>query len=420
MDLAWLSLLALLIVVAISCTSRVNPGVAAIILAWLITWWFAPQFDVKLDDKILWAAFPSELFLTLLGVSLLFAQAEVNGTLHRVASGAEKLFGRRVALLPIFFFLLALTLGTVGPGNIAVAGLIAPVAMATAARTGISPLVMAVMVGHGAIGSSVSPFTAAGIVANQKLAEIGLEHVEWRIFAWNAGANALAAAGGYLVLGGRRLWHSREETIPAQGPADPDVSPMQSRHWLTTLVIGIMVAAVLVLRVQVGIAAFAGAAVLSLFGAADEREAFKKIPWSVIVMVCGVSVLTSLLAKTGGNERFAALIGTVSTPRSIAAIVAFVTGIVSIYSSTTGVVLPAFLPMVKDIAAAEQGSNPLGLALAVLVGGNLVDMSPLSTIGALCLAATRIDSDRRALFNQLMFWGFSMAVAGAVISWICF
>ena len=34
MDLAWLSLVALAVVVAISCTSRANPGVVAIVLAW--------------------------------------------------------------------------------------------------------------------------------------------------------------------------------------------------------------------------------------------------------------------------------------------------------------------------------------------------------------------------------------------------
>src|SRR5260221_14755985 len=123
MDLAWLTLLTLLVVVAISCTSRVNPGVAAVVLAWLIARWLAPRFGATIDEKTLWAGFPAELFLTLLGVSLLFAQAETNGTLHRVSSTAEQLCGGHTALLPFFFFGLALTLGTVGPGNIAVAGL---------------------------------------------------------------------------------------------------------------------------------------------------------------------------------------------------------------------------------------------------------------------------------------------------------
>src|SRR5262245_9210763 len=114
MDLAWLSLLALLAVIAMSCTSRVNPGVVAIVLAWAIAA-LSP-----LSIKSLWGAFPGELFLTLLGVSLLFSQAEVNGTLIRVADAAQRLAGGNRGLIPIMFFVLALGLGTVGPGNIAV------------------------------------------------------------------------------------------------------------------------------------------------------------------------------------------------------------------------------------------------------------------------------------------------------------
>ena len=48
------------------------------------------------------------------------------------------------------------------------------------------------------------------------------------------------------------------------------------------------------------------------------------------------------------------------------------------------------------------------------VGGHLVDVSPLSTIGALCLAGAA-DAESRALFNKLLAWGLSMAVVGAVL-----
>lgn len=418
MDLAWLTLLALLVVVGISCTSRLNPGVAAIALAWLIVRWATPHFGSSLNEKALWSGFPAELFLTLLGVSWLFAQAEGNGTLRQAATAIEGLCHGRRGMLPILFFIIALNLGSFGPGNIAVAGLIAPMAMAAAKRTGISPLLMAVMVGHGAIGSTVSPFTAAGVVANQKLVEIGLSDVAWKVFAWNAAANCLAAAGGFTLLGGWRLWRKSTATVTA---IDSQLSVrFEGRHWLTMGVIGLMIAAVVILKTQIGMTAFMCAAVLSLLRAADEGETLRRIPWSVLVMVCGVSVLTSLLEKTGGNERFAQLIAKVSSPATLPAFVAFVTGIVSIYSSTTGVVLPVFLPLVKDIAASHSLSNPLGLALAVLVGGNLVDMSPLSTIGAICLAASPVDCDRRLLFNQLLAWGFAMAVVGALVSWVCF
>ncbi|QDU28653.1 hypothetical protein ETAA8_37560 [Anatilimnocola aggregata] len=431
MDLAWLSLLALIAVVIISCTSRVNPGLVAIALAWGIVLYAGTQTGNKLDIKTLIGGFPAELFLTLLGVTLLFTQAEVNGTLARVAAGAQQLCRGNRGLIPVMFFLFAAALGTVGPGNIAVAGLIAPVAMAAAVRMNISPLLMAMMVGHGAIASTVSPLTAAGIVASGILQEMGLSGHQWEVFAYNAGANALAALLGFSLCGGWQLLFSR--TAPMyEKAAGYDVTAklvndnaaadrhLQLAHWITLTVITGLVVGVIGFQVHIGLGAFAGAVILSVFQLADEKEAFQKVPWSVIVMVCGVSMLTALLDKTGGTQRFAGIINHVSTPGTATAILAFTTGLVSVYSSTTGVVLPAFLPMVKELAAVQTGSDPLALASSVLVGGNLVDMSPLSTIGALCLAGAPATVNRRRLFNQLLAWGFVMAFFGALISWVCF
>jgi hypothetical protein len=46
-------------------------------------------------------------------------------------------------------------------------------------------------------------------------------------------------------------------------------------------------------------------------------------------------------------------------------------------------------------------------------------VSPLSTIGALCLAGAPPD-ESRALFNKLLAWGLSMAVVGATLCYVIF
>ncbi len=422
MDLAWLSLAALLVVVAISCTNRVNPGVVAIALAWGIVLYTGLQSGNKLDLKVLFCGFPAELFLTLLGVSLLFAQAEVNGTLTRVAAAAQRLCRGNRGLIPVMFFLFAAALGSVGPGNIAVAGLVAPVAMTAAAKLKISPLLMAIMVGHGAIASTVSPLTAAGATANKIMAGMGLGNHEWEVFGYNAAANALAAALGFSLFGGWQLLFAGKSADSAEGKQETETKrePLSWQHLVTIAVIATLVVGVIAFKINIGMGAFVGAAVLSVLQAAEERAAFHRVPWSVIVMVCGVSLLTALLDQTGGTKRFAGLITTVSTTSTASPMLALITGLVSIYSSTTGVVLPAFLPMVKELAVAQPGSDPLSLSLSVLVGGNLVDMSPLSTIGALCLAGNPASIDRKRLFTQLLAWGFALAFFGAGLCWLWF
>lgn len=89
------SLTALLIVMAVSLTSRLNVGLLAIILAWAV----GVGVAAWKTDAIL-GAFPSSLFLTLLGVTLLFGAAEKNGTLAAITARIIGACGGVVALMP--------------------------------------------------------------------------------------------------------------------------------------------------------------------------------------------------------------------------------------------------------------------------------------------------------------------------------
>jgi hypothetical protein len=79
------------------------------------------------------------------------------------------------------------------------------------------------------------------------------------------------------------------------------------------------------------------------------------------------------------------------------------------------VVLPAFLPMVPGLVRQVGGGDPLAVALSINVGSALVDVSPLSTLGALCVATVVDPVAARDLFRKLMIWGLSMAIVGAVL-----
>jgi hypothetical protein len=132
-------------------------------------------------------------------------------------------------------------------------------------------------------------------------------------------------------------------------------------------------------------------------------------------MVCGVGVLVSVMDKTGGMDLFTTGLSQITTPGTANGMMAFVTGLISTYSSTSGVVYPAFLPAVSGLVEKLGGGSPLEIALSINVGAALVDVSPLSTIGALALAAVPAGAaDTRKLFRSLLIWGFAMAIVGAV------
>ena len=62
----------------------------------------------------------------------------------------------------------------------------------------------------------------------------------------------------------------------------------------------------------------------------------------------------------------------------------------------------------------------LAQACGMNVGSHLVDLSPLSTTGALCIAGIPAGVDSQGLFNKLLAWGLSMTGVGAVICWVMF
>ena len=64
---------------------------------------------------------------------------------------------------------------------------------------------------------------------------------------------------------------------------------------------------------------------------------------------------------------------------------------------------------------AGDGGDPLEIALSIVVGSALVDVSPLSTLGALAIAAVPPGAaDIKDLFRKMLLWGFSMTIVGAV------
>jgi len=437
MDLAWISLAALLVVMAVSCTSSVNAGLLAIALAWVLGIYVAPALGTPLTIKDLIAGFPTDLCLTLIGVTLLFSQAQVNGTLDRVARFAVRGCRGDLGLIPVMFFVLALVLSSIGAGNIAGTALMAPLAMVMAHRAGISAFLMAIMVAHGALAGAMSPLAPTGIIADRLMArDLDLAGFEVRLYLYNLAANAAVGIAGYFLFGGWRLFGRkadgvgsllRDQTKPSgESATAKDSRPLQVsdpwtwHHSTTSLVIALLVAGVLLLKMDIGMGAFAAAVVLTMIRAADERKAIERIPWGVILMVCGVTVLTSLLNKTGGLDRFAELVSRVCTPRTVPGVIALASGLLSVYSSTSGVVLPAILPAVPKLITQLGGGDPLAIASSVVIAGHVVDSSPLSTIGALCIASAPALENRQTLFNQMLAWGLAMAVVGAAICFLFF
>ena len=300
-----------------------------------------------------------------------------------------------VGLMPIMFFVVTSALSSLGPGNIASAALVALVAMAVCRPGGGAD------VSHGHHGRQwrkrriVLALAPAGIVVNGIMNRIGLGGHESLTYLNNLLVHAVVAIVAYFILGGWKLFRFTYTVPPEESSR---AASLDAKNWITLGVIAALIVSVIWFKVDVGMGAFLGASLLTALGLADHKESIKRVPWGVIIMVCGVTVLISILEKTQGLDLFTALLARLATKDTITGVIAFVTGLVSVYSSTSGVVLPAFLPTIPGLVERLGGGDPIAIASSMNIGGHIVDVSPLSTIGALCIAAIPVTEDPKALF----------------------
>jgi Na+/H+ antiporter NhaD/arsenite permease-like protein len=187
--------------------------------------------------------------------------------------------------------------------------------------------------------------------------------------------------------------------------------------------VAVLIISVIAFHLDVGAVAFVIGATYILFDIADDKDAIKGMPWGVIVMVCGMSVLIDVMDKAGGLNMLINIIAVVSNGTTVNGVVAFVAGVISAYSSSSGVVMPMFLNMVPGLmeAVGSQGSqSAISLISSVNIGAHLVDTSPLSTLGALCIANAAAHEDKGKLFRNLLLWGLSMSIVGGIMCYVAF
>ena len=440
---AWMSLLALTIVVILSCINEdLNVGFLSIAFAILVGGIWLDMSGAKVLN-----AFPLSLFMILAGVTFLFALASTNGTMEKVSAHAIRACRGNTALLPLIIYVLVSVLTSIGPGNIAATALMAPIAMAIATRVGISAFLMTLLVVGAANGAAFSPFAPTGIVSNGLIEKMAPQIPElfsswtasglaWKIHLNSILAQGLVNIGGFMALGGW-AWISRQrgEAIPIDELA-PRPEPFTRKQWYTLAAIAILIflviaptfpalralfpKEVLIMVSNVGAVAFLLAGVLMLLDAGDSKEAVNAMPWGVIMMVCGVTVLVDIMDRAGGLAAMVKMISTISGPVSINFWLGLWTAIISAYSSSSGVVMPMFLPLVPGLLKEVPDASVIAMISSINVGSHLVDTSPLSTLGALCIACAGAHEDKARLFKRLLIWGLSMAVVGALTCLLIF
>ncbi len=402
-----ISLIVLCVALVIAFVYKLNSGLVSIAVALIFS------LIAGIPGKFLISSFNNSLFLMLLGVMYLFSIAQENKTLELLA---KKIFGLckgKVKLLPIVMFLTGAVISAIGPGIISTTALVSVLVVALAEELDIAAIRLVPFAILGAFAGGLSPITPSGIVAVDVAAKSGITGVEATLPWAMTMTCTIYAVILYFVF----KWH-KAENLPLPAQANAQKSPSFSVKQIITLV-GIVIVAVVtaVFGINVGLASFAVSVVLILFKAADESAALKKVPWSTLVMVTGVGILLSLVTELGGIDLLSTALTKLSTPRTASTVMTLLSGIMSWVSSASGVVMPTLIPTVPDMVASLPGTSALELVNSICIGANIAPLSPLSTCGALMLAAysssPRTDAKaRNKMFAQL----FTLSACGVALA----
>lgn len=417
MSIALISLLTLVVAIFIGFKRGINTGLVSIAFAFILGFFVFepsakdPAVMVALSSSAAKAStlikgWPSSLFFMLLGMTLLFSIARVNNTLELMARKAAFLSGGNKKLLPIIFFVLATVLAAVGPGNIAVCALVLPIAMAVAHEEKISPLLMAGVTIAGSNAGGLSPLAPTGIIGVNLASAAGYETGN-HIFIQMVIAQVIIAAVLYIVLGGYKL--KKDANAVLVKPA-----AFNGHQKITIAVIIAVVLAIIVFKWNIGFAAFVGAAVLLLAKVADEKKSIAGVPWSTLILVCGVGVLVNVITIGGGIDLLTEGLSKFMNARTAGAIMTIIGGLMSSVSSASGVVMPTLIPTVPGLVE-TLGVDGKVLITAIVLGAHFVTNSPLSTLGALAMASADEEIDKAKFFNQLLILGFGGVLFGALL-----
>ncbi|MFL8672843.1 SLC13 family permease [Clostridioides sp. GD02404] len=334
-----------------------------------------------MDEKELYGAISNSMFTTLVGITLLFAIVNSTGALKLVAEKIVAVSGKRVWLIPIAVFIAGFIVAGVGPGAIPALAIIPAMAVPVAITVGYNPVMLALIGECGLMAGRMTPITPEGQIITTVAESVGIENVMPAILACQTLSTIVFSIVLFIIFKGYKL------KKPINIIDSKSIEKFNVKQIISLISIVVMIAFIIFFDMNVGLAAFSVSAVLLLFNIAEDGECIKAIPWSTIVMVLGVGAMMTIVDAAGGIDLMSNALSSLMNSKTATPIMSISAGLMSMVSSALAVVYPTMMPMCVDIAKSVGGVDPLALIAAVGVGGSLAGVSPLSTGGALILAA---------------------------------
>ena len=414
-------LLSIFAAIVLGFVTKINVGWFSIAFAFILGCFLAGLSVGKVTD--LW---PTKLFFQLLSVTFFFAFAVNNGTLELIARKALYLTRKRPFLVPIVMWIIGFVLAGIGPGSVAMMLILSPVVQRLADECDMDPALACISMITGINSGAWSPIAVNGITTKGLMEASGYsaqDAAEYTVGVWGnmIVVSIIMFLIFYVVFRGWRCRASRLAGKP---------EPFNKNQKVNVTLILVMLLLVLVpyfisgVTVNAAVSAFATKlditylsvvfAIIAMFlKLGDEKQAIAAVPWKMIITICGVGMLVAVASEAGTMAYLSEYIGRSFSPAVLPFVMALISGVMSLFSSTMGVVIPTLYPLIYAICTAS-GASPLMLFSVVPIASGYTGISPFSSVGGMSMANIREEKYDSAFIKLLI-----SAFATIAISLLC-
>lgn len=405
---------------------NINIGLLAMAVTYILA-----VFVMKSSTKDVVSYWPTSTMFMVISLCLFFGYVNETGASNKIA--AILLYKTRnvPALAPFSIMLIAIVLTATGANPFAVASICCPIIFNICSRTGKNPLLGFAMFTCGTNMMCYLPWSSAyavqaNVIKGGDLAEGSAKYMLGVCFGYMIFFFIMGLVL-YFVLDGKNY-------ITADGNQEKP-EPFDAKQKQALILVVLFVAFVVLptalatitklpaiknfsRQIDVGLIAVFFAAIAALMKLGDTKKVIQKqVPWTTVIMICGVAMLIAVASKGGAIDLVGEWIGT-SIPKALVGPVLFICGgVLSMFVSTNNVAIPTLFALVPAIFA-SSGINPMVMYIAIAVGCSSTGCFPFSGSGSFALAVCQDEKQYKPLFDgQMKMAAFQFSI-GIIISLI--
>ncbi|MDV7449341.1 SLC13 family permease [Acinetobacter baumannii] len=418
-----LMLMALAVSIGLGYKTKINIGFFTIAFAYLIG-----CFGMGLKPSEVIELWPVKIFFIILSVTLFYNFALANGALEKLASHLLYKCRKFPQFLPLAIFFAATIIAGLGAGFYTVLAFMAPITLLLCKKTNMNMIIGGMAANYGALAGANFMTSQSGIIFRSLMENTGIS--SQTAFSYSSGVFVLTLIIPIAVLGIYTLWNRKSNSIVIE---DQKPEPFDKKQKQSIFLIILMMSIVLVFpilhlvfpdvktisflnsKIDIAFLAITFSLISLLMKLADEKKVIALVPWGTLIMICGVGMLIALGVKLGIITTLSEWLANNVPVWVIPVLLCLISAIMSIFSSTLGVVAPTLFPIVPALAL-TSGLNPLVLFICIVVGAQSTAISPFSSGGSLIMASAPADIDKTKFFNQLLFKAIPVGVIAALIA----